>query len=52
MIDRMYEYILNLCRGTKGALIMGIVSFTEAVIFIIPPDPFLGLLCIKKIIKE
>ena len=52
MIDRMYEYILNLCRGTKGALIMGIVSFTEAVIFIIPPDPFLGLLCIKKNYKR
>tara|TARA_Y100001970_G_scaffold67957_1_gene86643 strand:+ start:13949 stop:14470 length:522 start_codon:yes stop_codon:yes gene_type:complete len=31
---------------------MSIVSFTEAVIFIIPPDPFLGLLCIKKSYKR
>lgn len=48
MIDKLYRYILNFCQGTKGPWVMGIVSFTEAVIFIIPPDPFLGLLCIKK----
>jgi len=52
MIDKLYQYILNLCRGPRGSLIMSIVSFTEAVIFIIPPDPFLGLLCIKKSYKK
>ncbi|NSW88446.1 DedA family protein [bacterium] len=52
MIDKLYQYILNLCRGPRGSLIMSIVSFTEAVIFIIPPDPFLGLLCIKKSYKR
>ena len=52
MIDRLYQYILSLCRGSKGALIMSVVSFTEAIIFVIPPDPFLGLLCIKKSYKR
>ncbi|MBT3476204.1 DedA family protein [bacterium] len=48
MIDKLYQYILEMCRGPRGGMIMSIVSFTEAVVFIIPPDPFLGLLCIKK----
>jgi len=52
MIDKLYQYILQLCRGPRGQMIMSIVSFTEAVIFIIPPDPFLGLLCIKKTYKR
>ena len=52
MIDKLYQYILELCRGPRGQMIMSIVSFTEAVIFIIPPDPFLGLLCIKKTYKR
>ena len=52
MIDKLYQYILQLCRGPRGQIVMSIVSFTEAVIFIIPPDPFLGLLCIKKTYKR
>lgn len=52
MIDKLYQYILQLCRGPRGQMIMSVVSFTEAVIFIIPPDPFLGLLCIKKTYKR
>ena len=52
MIDKLYQYILQLCRGPRGQMIMSIVSFTEAVVFIIPPDPFLGLLCIKKTYKR
>ena len=52
MMDRLYQYILKLCQGPKGSIIMSIVSFTEAVFFIIPPDPFLGLLCIKQSYKR
>ena len=52
MMDKLYQYILKLCQGPKGSIIMSIVSFTEAVFFIIPPDPFLGLLCIKQSYKR
>ena len=48
----MIDKILHIMKGPKGVLTMCIVSFTESIFFIIPPDPFLALLCIKKKISE
>ena len=52
MIDKLTKYALNFTTGLQGIVTMAIVSFTEAVFFVIPPDPFLGLLCIKKSYRE
>ncbi|MEE2975150.1 MAG: VTT domain-containing protein [Thermodesulfobacteriota bacterium] len=52
MIDKLTQQTLKFATGFKGIVIMAIVSFTEAVFFVIPPDPFLGLLCIKQSYKK
>ena len=52
MIDKLTKYALKFTTGLQGIVTMAIVSFTEAVFFVIPPDPFLGLLCIKKVIEK
>ena len=48
MIDKLLSASIRFGAGTKGTVIMSIVSFIEAVFFPVPPDPFLGFLCIKK----
>ena len=42
----------QLAKGKKGIFIMSLISFTESIVFIIPPDPFLALLCIKNKYKN
>ena len=52
MINKLTKYALKFTTGLQGIVTMAIVSFTEAVFFVIPPDTFLGLLCIKKSYRE
>ena len=52
MINKLTKYALKFTTGLQGIVTMAIVSFTEAVFFVIPPDHFLGLLCIKKSYRE
>jgi len=51
MIGKLLAIILKRGAGIKGIVIMSIVSFSEAIFFLVPPDPFLGFLCIKKSYK-
>src|SRR6056300_303098 len=44
--------ILDKSKGPQALVIMGIISFIESIFFILPPDPFLGLLCIARKIKK
>ena len=44
MKSRLIKYF----KSTKGIYAMCIISFTESIFFIIPPDPFLALICIGK----
>tara|TARA_B100001559_G_C16241254_1_gene502525 strand:+ start:143 stop:721 length:579 start_codon:yes stop_codon:yes gene_type:complete len=44
--------ILDKSKGPQTLVIMGIISFIESIFFILPPDPFLGLLCIARKIKK
>ena len=48
MINKLSTYLLKPRNGRRGIIFMSIVAFTEAIFFPIPPDPFLGFLCIKK----
>ena len=43
---KLIKKILDESKGPKALVIMGVVSFIESIFFIIPPDPFLGLICI------
>ena len=52
MIDKLLRTSLKFRGRLKGIVIMSIVSFTEAIFFPIPPDPFLGFLCIKKTYRQ
>lgn len=49
---KLLKKILDESKGPKALVIMGVVSFIESIFFIIPPDPFLGLICITKKIKK
>ena len=49
---KLIKKILDESKGPKALVIMGVVSFIESIFFIIPPDPFLGLIFIKKKIKK
>lgn len=44
--------ILDKSKGPQTLVIMGIISFIESIFFILPPDPFLGLICITRKIKK
>jgi membrane protein YqaA with SNARE-associated domain len=48
MINKLSTYLSKPRNGKKGIILMSIIAFTEAIFFPIPPDPFLGFLCIKK----
>ncbi len=48
MMNLIYKYILKFSEGKSSVAVMALVSFTEALFFLIPPDPFLGVLCINK----
>ena len=48
MINKLSAYLFKPRNGRRGIIFMSIVAFTEAIFFPIPPDPFLGFLCIKK----
>ena len=48
MKSRLIKYF----KSTKGIYAMCIISFTESIFFIIPPDPFLALICIGKKFKK
>lgn len=48
MLKRLYEWVLQLGERKGGAYALSFVSFVEASVFPIPPDPLLIALCLGK----
>ena len=48
----MKNLITKYFKSPKGLYAMCIISLTESIFFIIPPDPFLALICIGKKFKK
>ena len=48
----MKNLITKYFKGPRGLYAMCIISLTESIFFIIPPDPFLALICIGKKFKK
>ena len=45
-IRQLYNWVLNLANSKNGEKSLGIISFTEAIFFPIPPDVLLIPLCL------
>lgn len=52
MLKRLYEWVLSLGERKGGTYALSFVSFIEASIFPIPPDPLLIALCLGKPAKS
>lgn len=48
LLRRLYDWTLSWARTPWGAPALGLLSFTEAVIFPIPPDPLLMALALSR----